>query len=169
MNNPWEQWSPYWWQTVTVAPPFGMRFEPSATYAQPHDISSDSRSSSTSPAVPSAASSGILGQLGQPPGKSSSGPFSKPTSLLGQFLTGASMTQATQNGSQTETEAGLGNYITPAQSRSNNMAQCLWRYEKCHDLHSFGLLINGKQCQDCFNMCLLNGTWPDWYCPPRPF
>ena len=36
MNNPWEQWSPYWWQTVTGVPPFGMRFEPSATYAQPN-------------------------------------------------------------------------------------------------------------------------------------
>jgi hypothetical protein len=34
---------------------------------------------------------------------------------------------------------------------------------------SFGLLINGKRCQDCFNMCLLDGTWPDWYCPLRPF
>jgi hypothetical protein len=169
MNSPWEQWSPYWWQTVTAVPPFGMSFESSPAYAQPSDGSSNqARSPWTPPAAPG-VKSGILGQLGQLPGKSSSGPFSKPTSLLGQFLTGADMTQATQNGSQTETEAGLGNYITPAQSRPANMAHCLERYVHCHDLHSFGQLINGKRCQDCFNMCLLSGTWPDNYCPLRPF
>jgi hypothetical protein len=169
MNSPWEQWSPYWWQTVTAAPPFGMRFEPSATYAQPNDIWSDSRSSSISPAVPSSAKSGILGQLPESTSESSSYPLPKSTSLLGQLLTGASMAQATQNGSQTEAVAGVGNYVTPAQSRSGNMAHCLWRYEKCHDLHSFGLLINGKRCKDCFDMCTLHGTWPEWYCPLRPF
>jgi hypothetical protein len=173
MNNPWDQWSPYWWQTVTAAPPFGMRFESSSAYAQPNDgSSSQARSNWPPPAAPD-VNSGILGQLGQLPGKSSSLPFSKPTSLLGQFLTGAGMTQATQNGSQTETEAGLGNYVTPAQtpaqSRSTNRAHCLDHYVHCHDLHSFGQLINGKRCQDCFNMCLLSGTWPENYCPLRSF
>jgi hypothetical protein len=90
MNNPWEQWSPYWWQTVTAAPPLGMRFQPSATYAQPNDIfSSQSGSAWTPAAVPSAASSGILGQLGHPPNESSGYASPKPMSLLGQFLTSA--------------------------------------------------------------------------------
>jgi len=169
MNNPWEQWNPYWWQSVTALPPFGMSLQPFTTYAQPNDIWSENRSSPTALSARSGAGSGILGQLGQLPGKSSGLPFSKPSSLLGQFLTGAGMTQATQNGPQTETEAGLSNYITAAQSRSNNMAHCLDRYVHCHDLHSFGQLINGKRCQDCFNMCLLSGTWPDNYCPLRPF
>jgi hypothetical protein len=90
-------------------------------------------------------------------------------SLLGQFLTGVGMAQAVPNGLQAETEPAVGNYKTPAANRSDNMGHCLWRYEKCHDLHSFGMLINGKRCQDCFNMCLLSSTWPDWYCPLRPF
>ena len=169
MNNPWEQWSPYWWQSVTAAPPFGMRFEPSATYPQPNDIWSESRSSPTASAAPSGGGSGILGQLGQPANESSGYPSPKPMRLLGQFLTGVGMAQAVPNGLQAETEAAVGNCTTPAASRSDNMGHCLWRYEKCHDLHSFGMLINGKRCQDCFNMCLLSGTWPDWYCPLRPF
>jgi hypothetical protein len=83
MNNPWEQWSPYWWQSVTAAPPFGMRFEPSATYPHPNDIWSESRSSPTAPAAPSGGGSGILGQLGQPANESSGYPSPKPMSLLG--------------------------------------------------------------------------------------
>jgi hypothetical protein len=169
MNSPWEQWSPYWWQTVTAASPFGMNFESSSAYAQPNEGSpSQGRSTWPPPAAPS-VNSGILGQLGQSANRSSGYPLPRPTSLLGQFLTGAGMTQATQNGPQTETEAGLGNYITPVQSRSTNMAHCLDHYVRCHDLHSFGQLINGKRCQDCFNMCLLSGTWPENYCPLRPF
>jgi predicted component of type VI protein secretion system len=164
-SSPWEQRSPYWWQTVTAAPPFGMRFEPSATYAQPNDIWSQSCLPWTPPAVPSTASTGILGQLAQPANESPSYPLPKATSLLAQFLTGAGMAQPTQNGSQTETEAGLSNYVTPAQSRSSNMAHCLPDYVKCHDLHGGSVLRNGKRCGDCFNMCLLYGTWPQWYCP----
>src|SRR6516164_9323239 len=144
-----------------------MRFEPSATYAQPNDIWSESRSSPTASSAPSGGGSGILGQLGQPANESSSYPLPKSTSLLGQFLTGAGMAQAVPNGLQAETEVGLGNYITPAQSRSTNRPHCLDHYVHCHDLHSFGQLINGKRCQDCFNMCLLSGTWPDNYCPLR--
>jgi len=169
MNNPWEQWNPYWWQTVTAVPPFGMSFESSSTYAQPNDSWSESRSSPTAPAAPSGGGSGILGQLGQPANESSASPSPRPSSLLGQFLTGVGMAQAIPNGLQAETEAGLGNYITPAQSRSTNRPHCLDHYVHCHDLHSFGQLINGKRCQDCFNMCLLSGTWPDNYCPLRPF
>src|SRR6516162_9198239 len=166
MNNPREQWSPYWWQTVTAVPPFSMSFETSSAYAQPSDGSS-SQGRSTWP--PPAANTGILGQLGQPANGSSGYPPAKPTSLLGQFLTGAGMAPAIPNGLQAETEAGVGNYPTPAASRSTNRAHCLDHYVHCHDLHSFGQLINGKRCQDCFNMCLLDGTWPDWYCPLRPF
>jgi hypothetical protein len=170
MNTPWEQWSPYWWQTVTAAPPLGMRFQPSVTYAQPNDtFSSQSGSPWTPAAARSSANGGILGQLAQPANETSGYPLSKSTSLLGQFLTGVGMAQATQDRSQTETEAGVGNYVRPAQSRSINMAHCLDRYVHCHDLHSFGQLINGKRCQDCFNMCLHSGTWPDNYCPLRPF
>jgi hypothetical protein len=170
MNSPWEQWPPYWWQTVTAAPPFGMRFQPSGTDAQPNDVfSSQNGSAWTPPAARSGANGGILGQLAQPAYETSSYPLSKSPSLLGQFLTGVGMAQAIPNGLQAETEAGVGNYTTPAASRSSNMAHCLDRYVHCHDLHSFGQLINGKRCQDCFNMCLLDGTWPDWYCPLRPF
>jgi len=65
-------------------------------------------------------------------------------SLLGQFLAGVGMAQAVPNGLQAETEAAVGHYKTPAANRSDNMGHCLWRFEKCHDLHSFGMLINGK-------------------------
>jgi hypothetical protein len=101
----------------------------------------------------------------QPPNESSSYPLPKATGLLGQLLTGARMVQATQNGSQTETEVGVSNYTTPAASRSSNMAHCLPSYVKCHDLHGGNMLRNGKRCGDCFNMCTLYGTWPSWYCP----
>ena len=160
MGNPWDQWSPYRWQTVTAS---------RASRTQPHEGWIESGSSWTPPAAPSGANSGILGQLTQPPGGSAGASFSQPTSLLGQFLAGPGMGQATQNRAQTETEPGVGNYVTPAQSRSSNMAHCLDRYVRCHDLHSFGMLINGKRCQDCYNMCLLSGHWPDNYCPLRPF
>jgi hypothetical protein len=165
MNSPWEPWSPYWWQTVTAVPPFGMSFESSSAYAQPSDGSSNQARSPWPPPAAPGVNSGILGQLGQLRGKSSSLPFSKPTSLLGQFLTGAGMPQATQNGSQTETEAGLGNYTTPAQSRSDSMSYCVDGYVRCQDLHGSSMLRNGKRCGDCLNMCTLNGTWPSWYCP----
>ena len=98
MNNPWEQWNPYWWQTVTAVPPFGMSFESSSTYAQPNDSWSESRSSPTAPAAPSGGGSGILGQLGQPANESSASPSPRPSSLLGQFLTGVGMAQAIPNG-----------------------------------------------------------------------
>jgi hypothetical protein len=114
MNTPWEQWSPYWWQTVTALRPFGMSFESSSAYAQPNDgSSSQGRSTWTPPAAPSGANSGILGQLAPPANDSSSYPLPKSTSLLGQLLTGAGMAQATQDRSQTETEAGVSNYVTP--------------------------------------------------------
>jgi len=163
MNNPWEQWSPYWWQTVAAAPRFGMRFEPSPTYAQPNDSWSESYSSRTLPAVPSGGGSGILGQLAQRGKQSTSYPVSKATSLLARFLTGAGMAQTPQNGSQAET--GMGKSIIPAQSRSSNMTHCLPDYVKCCDLHGGSMLRNGKRRGDCFNMCLLYGTWPQWYCP----
>jgi hypothetical protein len=165
MNNPWDQWSPHWWQSVTAASPLGMRFQPSATYAQPNDIWSEKHSSSTPPAVPSSASSGILGQLGHLPDEFSGYASPKPMSLLGRFLTGVGMAQAIPNGLQAETEAGVGNYITPAQSRSINMDYCVHRYVRCHDLHGGSMLRNGKRCEDCFNMCTLYGTWPYSYCP----
>jgi hypothetical protein len=64
MNSPWEQWSPYWWQSVTAVPPFGMSFESSSAYAQPNDGSpSQGRSTWPPPAAPG-VNSGILGQLG---------------------------------------------------------------------------------------------------------
>ena len=135
MGNPWDQWSPYWWQTVTAS----RAFRP-----QPHEGWIES-GSWTPPAAPSGPNSGILGQLTQPPGSSAGGSFSQPTSLLAQFLAGPGMGQATQNRTQTETEPGVGNYVTPAQSRSSNMAHCLDHYVRCHDLHSFGMLINGKR------------------------
>lgn len=112
MNNPWDQWSPDWWQSVTAAPPLGMRFQPSATYAQPKDtFSSQSGSGWTPAAARSGANGGILGQLAQPADETSNYPLSKSTSLLGQFLTGVGMAQATQDRSQTETEAGVSNYV----------------------------------------------------------
>jgi hypothetical protein len=155
MNSPWEQWSPYWWQTVTAFPPFGMSFESSSAYAQPNDGSSSQGRSTWPPPAAPGVNSGILGQLGQPANRSSGYPSAKPTSLLGQFLTRAGMAPAIPNGLQAETEAGVGNYTTPAASRSTNRAHCLDRYVHCHDLHSFGQLINGKRCQDCYNMRLL--------------
>ena len=151
--------APYWWQTVTAVPPFGMSFESSSAYAQPNDgSSSQGRSTWTPPAAPSGASSGILGQLAPPANESSSYPLPKSTSLLGQLLTGAGMAQATQNGSQTEAVAGVGNYVTPAQSRSDNMSYCVDRYVRCQDLHGSSMLRNGKRCGDCFNMCTLYGA-----------
>src|SRR5262249_10659900 len=119
MNNPWDQWSPYWWQSVTAAPPFGMRFEPSATYAEPNDTSSSQSGSAwTAAAARSGSNGGILGQLAQPANETSSYPLSQSRGLLGQLLTGVGMAQATQDRSQTETEAGVSNYVTPAQGRS---------------------------------------------------
>jgi hypothetical protein len=156
MNNSWDQWSPYWWQTATAAPALGV---------QPTEGWSESRSAWTPATAPSAANSGILGLLPQPPNESSSYPLPKATGLLGQLLRGARMVQATQNGSQTETEVGVSNHTTPAASRSSNMAHCLPSYVKCHDLHGGSMLRNGKRCGDCFNMCTLYGTWPSWYCP----
>ena len=166
MNSPWEQWSPYWWQTVMAAPPPGVRFQPSAAYAQPNDtFSSQSGSAWTPAAARSDANGGILGQLAQPANQTSNYPLSKSTSLLGQFLTGVGMAQATQDRPQTETEMGVSNYVTPAQSRSDNMSYCVDRYVKCQDLHGSSMLRNGKRCGDCFNMCTLYGGWPFWYCP----
>ncbi len=165
MNSPWEQWSPYWWQTVTAVPPFGMSFESSSAYAPPNDGSSSQGRSTWSPLAAPDANSGILGQLAQPANETSSYPLSKSTSLLGQFLTGVGMAQATQDRSQTETEAGVSNYVTPAQSRSDNMSYCVDRYVRCQDLHGSSMLRNGKRCGDCFNMCTLYGAWPFWYCP----
>jgi hypothetical protein len=157
MGNPWDQLSPYWWQTVMPSRAFR---------TQPHEGWIESGSSwATPPAAPSDANGGILGQLTQPSGKSAAGPFTEPTGLFGQFLTGAGMAQSTQNRTQTETEPGVGNYVTPVQSRSSNMAHCLPDYVKCHDLHGGSMLRNGKRCEDCFNMCLLYGRWPHWYCP----
>ena len=166
MNNPWDQWSPYWWQTVTAASPLGMRFQPSATYAQLNDtFSSQSGSAWTPAAARSGSNGGILGQLAQPANETSSYPLSKSRGLLGQLLTGVGMAQATQDRSQTETEAGVSNYVTPAQGRSDNMSYCVGRYVRCQDLHGSSMLRNGKRCGDCLNMCTLYGTWPSWYCP----
>jgi hypothetical protein len=53
--------------------------------------------------------------------------------------------------------------------RSGNMGHCLPLYMRCQSLHGGNLLINGKRCQDCFNMCTLNGEWPFQFCPLRPF
>jgi len=160
MNNPGNQWSPYWWQTVTAAPSFGWH---------PNEDWTQTSSSWAPPAVSLGVSSGILGAMTQPANESSDYPLPKATNLLGQFLTGAGMAQASQSGLQTETDVGKGGYSTPAASRSSNMAHCLERYIRCHDLHSFGLLINGKRCKDCFDMCTLYGSWPDNYWPLRPF
>jgi len=157
MGNPWDQWSPYWWQTVMPSGAFR---------TQPHEGWIESGSSWTAPTAPSGANSGILGQLAQTPVKSAGGLFSEPTSVLGPFPTGAGMAQAIQNRTQAETEPGVGDYVTPAQSRSSNMAHCLRDYVRCHDLHGGSMLRNGKRCwEDCFNMCTLYGTWPSWYCP----
>jgi hypothetical protein len=159
MNNPWLQWPPYWWQTVMAAPPFG---------AQPNDGLTERDSPLGRPAT-SGLSSGILGTLTESANEPTRYPLPKATSLLGQFLTGAGVAQVSRDGLQPETEPGLGNYTTPAASRSSNMAHCLDRYVRCHDLHSFGQLINGKRCKDCFDMCTLYGNWPENYCPLRPF
>jgi hypothetical protein len=97
MNSPWEQWSPYWWQTVTAFPPFGMSFESSSAYAQPNDGSSSQGRSTWPPPAAPGVNSGILGQLGQPANRSSGYPSAKPTSLRGQFLTRAGMAPAIPN------------------------------------------------------------------------
>jgi hypothetical protein len=156
MGNPWEQWSPSWWQTVMGSGAFR---------TQPNESWIERGSSWTPPPAPSGANSGILGQLTQPPGKSAAGPFTEPTRLLGQFPMAGGMAQAIQNRTQTETDSGVGNHVTPAQGRSGNMAHCLRDYVRCHDLHGGSMLRNGKRCEDCFNMCTLYGTWPSWYCP----
>jgi hypothetical protein len=156
MNNPWDQWSPYWWQTATAAPPLGV---------QPTEGWSESRSAWTPGTAPSAANSGILGLLAQPIKESSSYPLPKPTSLLGRLLTGAGIAQASHNAPQLQTEAEAGSYSTPAVGRSGNMEHCVQSYVKCQDVHGGALLRHGKRCGDCFNMCTLYGTWPSWYCP----
>jgi hypothetical protein len=156
MNNPWDQWSPYWWQTATAAPPFG---------GQPNEGWNQTAYPVYAPAASSGLSSGILGLLAQSSNESSSYQLPKPTSLLGQFLTGAGMAQASQDASQAETEARAGSYSTPAVGRASNMEYCVRRYVKCQDLHGGAMLRNGKRCGDCFNMCTLYGTWPSWYCP----
>lgn len=158
MGNAWDRWSPYWWQTVTAS-----------LRTQPHEGWIEKGASWAPPAAPSDANSGILGQLTQPANESSGHPPPRSLGLLGQLLTGAGMAQVTPNGLATGTPADVGNYTTPAASRSSNMAHCLHHYVHCHDLHSFGMLINGKRCQDCYNMCLLSGNWPENYCPLRPF
>jgi hypothetical protein len=156
MGNPWDQWSPYWWQSAMA---------PRAFRPQPREGWIESGSSWPPPAAPSSPNTGILGQLTQPANESSVHSPPRSLGLLGQLLTGAGMAQATPNGFSTEAAAGEGNYITPAQSRSSNMAHCLPDYVKCHDLHGSSMLRNGKRCEDCFNMCTLYGTWPHWYCP----
>ena len=160
MGNARDQWSPYWWQTVRPSRAFR---------TQPDEGWIESGSSWTPPTAPSGANSGILGQLTQPANESSGHPPPRSLGLFGQLLTGAGMAQVAPNGLATGTPADVGNYTTPAASRSSNMAHCLDRYVHCHDLHSFGMLVNGKRCQDCYNMCLLSGTWPENYCPLRPF
>ena len=66
MNNPWDPWSSYWWQTTaTAAPAFG---------AGPNEGWGESRSAWTPQTAPSAANSGILGLLPQPANDSSSCP-----------------------------------------------------------------------------------------------
>jgi hypothetical protein len=109
MSEPWDQWSPYWWQTVMACRAFR---------TQPHEGWIESGSSWTPPAAPSGPNSGVLGQLTQPPGDPAGGSFSQPTSLLGQFLARPGMGQATQNRTQTEPEPGMAKYTTPAASRS---------------------------------------------------
>jgi hypothetical protein len=59
--------------------------------------------------------------------------------------------------------------IGAGSGRSGNMSHCLPLYVRCQSLHGGNMLINGKRCQDCFNMCTLNGEWPFHYCPLRPF
>jgi hypothetical protein len=52
-----------------------------------------------------------------------------------------------------------------AASRSSNMGHCSPLYVHCQHLNGGKLLRNGKRCEDCFNMCTLNGSWPYQYCP----
>ncbi len=63
--------------------------------------------------------------------------------------------------SERETAAGSG--------RWRNMSHCLPLYEQCQELHGNKVLINGKRCENCFDMCTVNGYWPSQFCPLRPF
>jgi hypothetical protein len=161
MSDPSDRTLPYWWQSVAAAP-FGSNNTPFSTVAQPDQVWSQSRPAWARSAMPPSASSGAL-SLPPPATDSWLHPAYDKTSLLGQ-LPPPTMGSSTQIG-----EADPGNYGRTAATRAGNMGECLWRYVKCQDLHGFGLLINGKRCGDCFNMCTLSGTWPDWYCPLRPF
>lgn len=57
------------------------------------------------------------------------------------------------------------NNIQLSGSRGDNMSHCLPSYVLCQEYHGSGPLISGKHCDDCHNMCLLNGYWPHQYCP----
>ncbi|HYB83300.1 MAG TPA: RHS repeat-associated core domain-containing protein [Mycobacterium sp.] len=54
-------------------------------------------------------------------------------------------------------------------TRGDNMSHCLPLYVLCQKFHGTSLLINGKRCGDCHNMCLLDGIWPFHFCPLRQF
>ena len=54
--------------------------------------------------------------------------------------------------------------------RSDNVAHCTPLYSRCVDLHGHtALLLKGRRCYNCHDMCILNGYWPFEYCPLRPF
>jgi hypothetical protein len=93
MGNLWDQWPPYWWQTVTASRAFR---------TQPNEGGIEGGSSWTPPAAPSGTNSGILGQLARPANESSGHSPPRSLGLLGQLLTGAGMAGQRRMGSQLE-------------------------------------------------------------------
>jgi len=71
----------------------------------------------------------------------------------------------THDGDPAGTGVDTSGFGKVAATRSSNMGHCLPQYVKCQDLHGGRLLRGGKRCEDCYNMCNLNGYWPFWYCP----
>jgi hypothetical protein len=73
--------------------------------------------------------------------------------------------ESMQDGGPTGPEMETGDYAKMAATRSSNMSHCLPLYVRCQHLHGGKLLRQGKRCEDCFNMCTLDGYWPFGYCP----
>ena len=55
MNNPWDQWRPYWWQTATAAPALGVQptegWKPLSLDTCDRAIRREQRDSRTTPAA----------------------------------------------------------------------------------------------------------------------
>jgi hypothetical protein len=94
------------------------------------------------------------------------GPGMIPRPMPGAGLAGGNGQRALRDGAPLTPRPGSNNVLQSA-TRPENMPHCLPLYVLCQDLHGNKVMNEGKRCEDCHNMCLLNGYWPFWYCPLR--